>query len=122
MSRADVLGGPIAGAAALGVGGLALPAFAAEEAATAAPTDLGPAPSNFALSKEYYKDAAQMLQHMRCVEFACSWVLGLVWLVNAGGCGRARLLGWMTTPSQGPPTYVILTHACMHLCAGTRPS
>lgn len=66
VSRADVLvGGFLAGAAAL-TGGLALPSLAsAEEAATA--TDVGPAPTNFGLSKEYYKDAAQMLQHMKCV-------------------------------------------------------
>lgn len=68
MSRADVLlGGLAAGAAAL-TGGLALPSLAnAEGEAAAAPVDLGAAPTNFALSKEYYKDAAQMLNHMKYV-------------------------------------------------------
>lgn len=81
MSRADVLvGGFVAGAAAL-AGGLALPSLAsAEEAATA--VDLGAAPTNFGLSKEYYKDASQMLQHMKCVPTeACGWAF-----VEAEGC------------------------------------
>lgn len=86
VSRAEILlGGLAAGAAAL-TGGLALPSLAsAEEAATAAPADLGPAPTNFALSKEYYKDAAQMLQHMKCVVSAFC-LLG--WLGGGGGGGR----------------------------------
>ena len=44
------------------LGGLA-PAFAEGEAA--AGVDLGAAPASYALSKEYYKDAAQMLNHMK---------------------------------------------------------
>lgn len=43
------------------------PAFAEGEApaASASSVDLGAAPASFGLSKEYYKDAAQMLNHMK---------------------------------------------------------
>ncbi len=66
MSRADVLlGGLAVGAAAFTAGGLALPSLALAADEAAAPVDLGVAPTNFGLSKEYYKDAAQMLTHMK---------------------------------------------------------
>lgn len=61
-SRADALqtlGGIAAGVAAFG--GL-LPALAEGEAPT---VDLSAAPASFDLTKEYYKDAAQMLNHMK---------------------------------------------------------
>ncbi len=63
FSRSDVL---VTGLAALaGVGAMALPALAEEVPSTAAPVDLGAAPTNFELSKDYYKDAAQVVNHMK---------------------------------------------------------
>ena len=52
-------------AALTGVGALALPALAEEAAAPA--VTLGAAPTTFELSHEYYKDAAQVVNHMKYV-------------------------------------------------------
>lgn len=56
-----------AGLAALAGLGVALPALAAEEGGVPAmaPVDLGVAPKGYELSKEYYKDAAQVVSHMK---------------------------------------------------------
>lgn len=56
-----------AGLAALAGLGVALPALAAEEGGVPAmsPVDLGVPPTTYELSKEYYKDAAQVVNHMK---------------------------------------------------------
>ena len=64
FSRSDVLAAGMAVLTGVGATAVALPALAAEEAAAPAVT-LGAAPTSFELSKEYYKDAAQMLNHMK---------------------------------------------------------
>lgn len=120
VSRADILlGGLATGAAAL-AGGLALPslAFAAEEgAAAAAPADLGPAPTNFGLSKEYYKDASQMLQHMKCVGVVVGWVL----LGGGGGPGPMDWVFVLVGVFAQSPTTSPTPHNATHRL-GTRPS
>lgn len=64
VSRSDVMAAGLAALVGLGV---ALPALAAEEGGvpTMAPVDLGVAPTSYELSKEYYKDAAQVVNHMK---------------------------------------------------------
>ena len=64
FSRSDVMATGLAALAGLGV---ALPALAAEEGSVPAmaPVDLGVAPKSFELSKEYYKDATQVVNHMK---------------------------------------------------------
>jgi hypothetical protein len=65
LSRSDALVNGLGSLGAL-AGLTMLPQLvgAAEEAATVG-EDLGPAPADFSLSKEYYKDAGKMLQHMK---------------------------------------------------------
>ena len=64
FSRSDVMAAGLTALAGLGV---ALPALAAEEGRVPAmsPVDLSVAPKSFELSKEYYKDATQVVNHMK---------------------------------------------------------